>query len=108
MIGAGKRVAPRLLAEWGDDRDRYASYESVAALACTSAVPWQSGRYARAPKRFACVKHFRHALYTFAWLSTEPESWALAYYQRKRSEGKSHSMAVRARWNIWVRIMFAM
>ena len=28
LPGAGKRLAPRLLAEWGDDRSRYASAES--------------------------------------------------------------------------------
>jgi hypothetical protein len=45
--------------------------------------------------RYACVKPFRNVLYQFAWQSTFQESWAQAYYQRKRREGKSHSMAVR-------------
>ena len=46
-------------------------------------------------------------LYQFAWQSTFQEPWAAAYYQRKRSEGKSHSMAVRALANGWVRIIHA-
>ncbi|MGE5485047.1 MAG: IS110 family transposase [Ignavibacteriales bacterium] len=104
--GVGERLGPRLLAEWGDDRSRYASSESVAALAGSSPVPFQSGRFKRARKRFACVKSFRDALYRMAWLSTRYEPWAYEYYKRKRAQGKSHSVAVRALSNIWVRIMF--
>ena len=44
----------------------------------------------------------------FAWQSTQKEPWARAYYQRKRREGKSHSMAVRALANQWVRIIYAL
>ena len=35
------------------------------------------------------------------------EPWARDYYQRKRVEGKSHTVAVRALANVWVRILFA-
>jgi transposase len=107
LPGAGKRLAPRLLAEWGDDHHRYAETRSIQALAGTCPVPWKSGEYATVHMRFACLKPLRHALYQFAWLSTQQEPWAKAYYQRKRAEGKSHSMAVRALANVWVRILFA-
>jgi transposase len=108
LPGAGKRLAPRLLAEWGDDRTRYAEGNSVQALAGTAPVPFQSGNYAKAHKRFACLKPLRNALHQFAWQSTRQEGWALAYYQRKRAEGKTHSMAVRALANVWVRISYRM
>jgi transposase len=105
---AGKRLAPRLLAEWGDDRSRYADATSVQTLAGTAPVPFQSGNYAKAHKRFACVKPLRNALHQFAWQSTQHEAWARDYYQRKRAEGKTHSMAVRALANVWVRIIYRM
>lgn len=105
--GAGTRLAPRLLAEWGDDRERYASAASVQGLAGTSPVAYQSGSYHKVHKRYACIKPFRNALHQFAWQSTNRESWAAKYYRRKRAEGKSHSMAVRALANIWVRIIYA-
>jgi transposase len=105
---AGSRLAPRLLAEWGDDRTRYADANSVQELAGTAPVPFQSGNYARAHKRFACIKPWRNDLYQFAWQSTLSEPWAASYYQRKLSEGKTHSMALRALANIWVRIMYRM
>jgi transposase len=105
---AGKRLAPRLLAEWGEDRSRYADATSVQTLAGTAPVPFQSGNYAKAHKRFACVKPLRNVLHQFAWQSTRQEAWALASYQRKRAEGKTHSMAVRALANVWVRIIYRM
>ncbi len=105
---AGKRLAPRRLPEWGDDRARYTDATSVQSLAGTAPVPFQSGNYAKAHKRFACLKPLRNALYQFAWQSTRQEGWALDYYRRKRAEGKTHSMAVRALANVWVRIIYRM
>jgi len=105
---AGKRLAPRLLAEWGDDRARYADANSVQTLAGTAPVPFQSGNYAKAHKRFACLKPLRNVLHQFAWQSTRQEAWAASYYRRKRAEGKTHSMAVRALANVWVRIIYRM
>jgi transposase len=105
---AGKRLAPRLLAEIGDDRTRYQDASSLQALGGTSPVLFQSGMYAKAHRRMGCVKPLRNALHQFAWQTTHSEEWANAYYQRKRAEGKSHSVAVRALANVWVRIIFAM
>jgi transposase len=105
---AKTRLAPRLLAEWGDDRGRYAAAASVQALAGTSPVPWESGKFSTVHRRYACSKPFRNALHQFAWQSVQKEAWAAAYYQRKRAAGKSHSVAVRALANQWVRIIFAL
>ena len=105
---AGKRLAPRLLAEWGDDRARYRDAQSVQMLAGTAPVPFQSGQYAKVHKRAACIKPLRNALVQFAWQSTVQEAWAREYYQRKRREGKSHQMALRALANTWVRILYAL
>jgi transposase len=105
---AGKRLAPRLLAEIGDDRQRYQDASSLQALAGTSPVLFQSGMYSKAHRRMACIKPLRNALHQFAWQTTQSEAWARAYYQRKRTEGKSHTVAVRALANVWVRIIFAM
>ncbi len=108
LPGAGKRLAPRLLAEIGDDPTRYADAASLQALAGTSPVMFASGNYSKPHRRQGCVKPLRNALHQFAWQSTQTEPWARDYYQRKRREGKSHSVAVRALSNIWVRIIFAM
>jgi len=105
---AGKRLAPRLLAEIGDDRRRYADASGLQALAGTAPVCFESGKYAKAHRRSACLKPLRNAMQQFAWQSTLQEQWALAYYQRKRTEGKSHTVAIRTLANVWLRIIYAM
>jgi len=107
LPGAGKRLAPRLLAEWGDDRTRYPDANSVQALAGTAPVTFQSGKFARVHRRYACNKGLRNTFHHFAWQSTRLEPWALAYYQRKRREGKTHPVALRSLANQWIRIIFA-
>jgi len=105
---AGQHLAPRLLAEIGDDRTRYQDASSLQALGGTSPVLYQSGMYSKAHRRLGCIKPLRNALHQFAWQTTQSEPWARDYYQRKRAEGKSHTVAIRALANVWVRIIFAM
>ncbi|HEY4384246.1 MAG TPA: IS110 family transposase, partial [Ktedonobacteraceae bacterium] len=106
LPGAGRRLAPRLLAEIGDDRSRYDDAGSLQALAGTSPVLFQSGAYLKAHRRLGCIKPLRNALQQFAWQSTHLEPWARDYYQHKRATGKSHTVAIRALANVWVRILF--
>ncbi len=104
---AGQRLAPRLLAEIGDDRTRYQDESLLQALGGTSPVLYQSGMYSKAHRRLGCIKPLRNALHQFAWQTTQSEPWARSYYHRKRAEGKSYTVAVRALANVWVRIIFA-
>jgi transposase len=67
---AGQHLAPRLLAEIGDDRVRYQDAGSLQALGGTSPVLYQSGMYSKAHRRLGCIKPLRNALHQFAWQST--------------------------------------
>jgi transposase len=78
LPGAGKRLAPRLLAEIGDDPSRYASAASLQALGGTSPVLFQSGTYSKPHRRLGCIKPLRNALHQFAWQSTSQAAWAKA------------------------------
>jgi transposase len=104
---AGQRLAPRLVAELGDDRSRSESAASLQALAGTSPVLFQSGTSQKAHRRLGCIKPWRNALQHLAWQSTHQETWARDYDQRKRAEGKSHTVALRALANVWARILYA-
>jgi transposase len=108
LPGAALRLAPRLLAAWGDDRSRFHDARQIQALAGTAPVVVQSGTYRHVRLRRACNKSFRNILALFAGESILREPWAKAYYQRKRQEGKSYGMALRALANQWVRIIFAL
>jgi hypothetical protein len=59
-------------------------------------------------RRVACVNAFRQTLFPFARESVLLEAWAKAFYQRKRAQGKTRAMALRALANHWVRILYAM
>jgi transposase len=67
---AGKRLTPRLLAEWGYYRSRYTASSGVQALVGTAPVAFQNGNYAKAHKRYVCLKSLRNALYQFDWQFT--------------------------------------
>src|SRR5437660_23091 len=56
LPGAGTRLAPRLLAEMGDDRNRSERASRLQALAGTSPVLYQSGTYQKAHRRLGCIK----------------------------------------------------
>src|SRR5260370_3349921 len=105
---AGKRLAPQRLSEIGDDRKRYQDESLLQALGGTSPVLFQSGMYSKSHRRLGCIKPLRNALHQLPWQTTQSEPWAMQYYQRKRAEGKSHTVAVRALANAWARIIFAM
>lgn len=85
---------------------RYESASAVQALAGTSPVLYQSGKYRFARQRRACIKFLRRALQLFAYQSVRLVSWARAYYAQKRAAGKSHHEALRALANIWVRKIY--
>jgi transposase IS116/IS110/IS902 family protein len=57
----------------------------LQALAGTAPVCFESGNYAKAHRRYACLKPLRNAMQHFAWQSTVQEPWALAYSQRALS-----------------------
>jgi transposase len=66
LPGAGRRRAPRLFAEWGDDRARFSSAAQLQALAGTAPVVVQSRTSRRVRQRTGCVKPLRAALYQLA------------------------------------------
>lgn len=107
---AGERLAPRMLAEWGDDRSRFESASVVQAMAGTSPVLYQSGKFCYARQRKSCIKSFRRLMHQFAFQSISQYGvpWARDYYDSKRKQGKKHHEAVRQLANVWVRIIYAL
>jgi hypothetical protein len=65
LPGAGPKLAPRLLSEIGDDRQRFgAEAQALQCLGGTAPVTKRSGKgrkYWHVHQRWACDKHLRHA-----------------------------------------------
>lgn len=69
LPGAGEKLAPRLLSECGDDRDRFGDAQALQCYGGTAPVSFQSGQIHKVKFRRACNKHLRAAVHLWADLS---------------------------------------
>ena len=104
--GAGAALAPRLLAAFGADRERFQAATEMQALSGIAPVTEQSGTKRWVHWRLACPKFVRQTFQEFAEHSRRWCGWAKAYYQLQMQRGKTHNGAVRALAYKWIRIMF--
>jgi len=104
--GAGKALAPRLLAAWGSDRKRFATAANMQCFAGPAPVTVRSGKSKWVHRRFAGPTFLGQTFHEFAAQSRLKSPWAQAYYQQMRDKGVDHHPAVRALAFKWVRIMF--
>ena len=112
LPGAGPKIAPRLLSEIGDDRQRFgAEAQALQCLGGTAPVTKRSGKgrkYWHVHQRWACDKHLRHAIYLFAEQSLSRCVWADIYYQHHRQKNQSHANAIRRLGHRWLKIIYKM
>lgn len=108
LPGAGPMLGPRLLAELGQDRDRFSDAQSLQCLAGTAPVSFQSGQIHRVRLRRQCNRFLRHALHLWANCSRFKSAWAQAYYHSARARGKSHACALRCLAQRWLEILWKM
>jgi transposase len=108
LPGAGDKIAPRLLAEIGTNREVFRTAEGLQSYAGAAPVTRQSGRTRSVAIRRACNKVLRATTHLWADLSRPRCAWAQAYYQRKRDQGKGHATALRCLANRWLKILWRM
>lgn len=108
LPGAGDKIAPRLLAEIGDDRALFPDAQALQCLAGTAPVSFQSGQIHRVRVRHQCNKLLRHTVHLWASLSRDRCPWAAAYYDALKKKGKSHAGALRALGHRWLKILWKM
>jgi transposase len=104
--GAGPTFAPRLLAAFGEQRDRYASPDQMQCYAGIAPVTERSGNKSWVHWRLRCPKFLRQTFVEWAALSIPHCYWAKAYYAQQRARGSSHQAALRALAFKWIRIAF--
>jgi transposase len=106
LPGAGAALAPRLLAAFGSQRERYANAEEVQAYTGIAPVTERSGKKKWVHFRWACPKFLRQTFHEWAGHSIAHSQWARSYYQQQRERGKGHHAAVRGLAFKWIRIVF--
>ncbi len=104
--GAGPTLAPRLLAAFGSNRDRFEEASEMQQLSGIAPVTEKSGKSIWIHWRLACSKFLRQTFHEFAGCSILQSDWARAYYDQQKRRGKSHHAALRALAYKWIRIMF--
>src|SRR5262249_15635068 len=97
LPGAGAVMAPRLLAAFGSQRERYANAAEVQSYSGIAPVTERSGKKKWVHFRWACPKFLRQSFHAV---------WTRSYYQQQRSRGQDHQAAVRALAFKWIRIAF--
>ena len=94
LCGFGPRTGARTLAEIGDPT-RFASGSRLASYAGLSPTDWRSGRSINGAFQHRGGNHrLKNAMFLAAFVATQHDPDARAYYQRKRAEGKKHNAAV--------------
>lgn len=90
----------------GDNKERYLEAREVQCEAGTAPITDKSGKIKIVKIRFACRKFFRNTMYQFAFSSLKQSLWARNFYDNQRTRGKTHTQALRALGNKWLKIIF--
>ena len=69
LPGAGPKLAPRLLAIFGENRERFESARGIQEPMGTAPITRQSGQKKSVCFRWACSPGLRNTLHLFAWVS---------------------------------------
>ena len=103
---AGKVNAAQIVAELGDDSERFQTEDQLAAEAGVAPVTHASGKSRSVVFRYACNKRLRVAITTWANNSRHASPWAKHVYTQARARGCDHPHAVRILSRAWVRVLW--
>jgi transposase len=106
LPGVGPALAPRLIAAFGTQRDRYQSASELQSYSGIAPVLASSGKQCWVHWRWACPKFLRQTFHEWATHTIGSSAWAKAYYEEQRAKGKPRHTVVRALAFKWIRILF--
>jgi transposase len=105
LPGLGFVLGGRVLAEFGDDRTRFAHAKARKSYAGTAPVTKASGKSRIVLARAARNRHLYDACHLWAFSSITGSAGARRYYSTLRQRGKTHHQALRSLANRWVGIL---
>jgi len=105
LPGLGMILGARVLAELGDDPNRYADAKSRKNAAGTSPITRASGKHRVVLARYARNKHLADACRMWAFAAISASPGARRFYDQRRAAGDTHNRALRALANRLVGIL---
>jgi transposase len=105
---AGCLCAAQILAELGDERQRFPNDAQLAAEAGVAPLTYESGKHRSVAFRWACNHRLRCAITCFADNSRHASPWAARVYAAARARGCDHPHAIRILARAWIRVLWRM
>jgi transposase len=105
MPGLATVLGSRVLGEFGDDPNRYATAKSRKNYAGTAPITRSSGAFEVVLARYSCNSRLLNACQLWALAALRASPGARAYYDKRRADGKTHQVALRAVANRLVGIL---
>lgn len=105
LPGLGTILGARVLAEFGDDPNRYDTAKSRKNYAGTSPITKASGKHRVVLARYARNRRLADACYLWAFAAITASPGARAFYDQRRAAGDTHNRALRALANRLVGIL---
>ncbi|MCG5054113.1 MAG: IS110 family transposase [Myxococcales bacterium] len=90
LPGAGAALAPRLLAAFGENRERFPNAASMQKYAGVAPVTERSGQKSWVHWRFICSTFLRQSFVEWVGETIPRSFWAKAFYERHKAKGVSH------------------
>jgi transposase len=106
LPGAGRVFSARLLAAFGEQRDRFADASAFQKYAGIAPVTERSGNKSWVHWRWSCPTFLRQTFVEWVASSVPHSFWARAFYERHRAKGASHNATIRALAFKWIRVLF--
>lgn len=105
LAGLGTTLGARVLGEFGDDPNRYASAKCRKNYAGTSPITRSSGKSHVVLARYTRNRRLGDALFLWAFAALTASPGARAFYDLHRARGDTHNQALRALANRLVGIL---
>ena len=99
LPGLGTILGARVLGEFGDEPNRYATAKCRKNYAGTSPITRASGTKKAVLARHVRNRRLADAIYLWAFASLSASPGARAYYDARRAAGEGHHQALRALGN---------
>ena len=106
LPGAGRVHSARLLAAFGEQRDRFADASAFQKYTGIAPVTERSGNKQWVHWRWSCPTFVRQTFVEWVASSVPHSFWARAFYESHRAKGASHNATIRALAFKWIRILF--